>query len=215
LNETYYTDARKAGVVFLRYEENRKPEAAADEEGKLTVRCFDELLQTDVVLPADLLVLSVGIDAADGNERLSKVLKVPLNEDRFFLEAHVKLRPVDFATEGIFLCGLAHGPKTVEESVTGALAAAGRSLTYLRKESLTSEATTAVIDPVSCSACGRCISVCPFSAIEMDDEKETAVVNQLLCKGCGGCATSCFSGAIDIEGFSNKQIMKEFESLFI
>ena len=146
------------------------------------------------------------------------MLKVPLNDDGFFLEAHVKLRPVDFDTEGIFVCGLAHGPKYVRESVAQALAAAGRALTVITRDRIQAEASTAMVQEERCNGCGLCVEVCPYKAIEISSHsatREEATVNALLCKGCGSCAATCFSGAIDLSGFTNKQIIKEFEGLFV
>jgi len=214
LNEDRYTEARKAGVLFLRYTEDRKPEVGK-ENGDFTVTLYDEILRREIAVPAQLLVLSVGIDAPESNREIARLLKVPLNEDGFFLEAHVKLRPVDFATDGVFLCGLAHGPKYARESVAQALAAAGRALTVLSQRRISAEAATARVLEQRCSGCGLCVEVCPYGAIELDPDRETAVVNALLCKGCGSCAATCFSGAIDVSGFSNRQIIREFEELLV
>jgi heterodisulfide reductase subunit A len=213
LNEDHYAEARKAGVLFVRYTEDRKPEVQKDEDGGFRITLYDEILRAQIVFRAQLLILSVGIDAPHGNREIARLLKVPLNEDGFFLEAHVKLRPVDFTTYGVFLCGLAHGPKYARESVVQALAAAGRALTVLSRRHITSEAATARVLEERCSGCGLCVEVCPYGAIELDPERETAVVNALLCKGCGSCAATCFSGAVDLSGFSNRQIIREFEEL--
>jgi heterodisulfide reductase subunit A-like polyferredoxin len=211
LNEDHYAEARKAGVLFLRYSEDRKPEVRKDEDFLITL--YDEILREEIALRAQLLVLSVGIDAPESNREIARLLKVPLNEDGFFLEAHVKLRPVDFATDGIYLCGLAHGPKYARESVAQALAAAGRALTVLSRRRISAEAATARVLEDRCTGCGLCVEVCPYGAIQLDPEREIAALNPLLCKGCGSCAATCFSGAIDVSGFSNRQIIREFEEL--
>ena len=213
LNEDQYANARKAGVLFLRYSEQRKPEVRKDEDFLITL--YDEILREEIALRAQLLVLSVGIDAPESNLEIARLLKLPLNEDGFFLEAHVKLRPVDFATDGIYLCGLAHGPKYARESVAQALAAAGRALTVLSRQRISAEATTARVLEDRCTGCLLCVEVCPYGAIELDAEREIAAVNPLLCKGCGSCAATCFSGAIDVSGFSNRQIIREFEELLV
>ncbi|GAG51545.1 unnamed protein product, partial [marine sediment metagenome] len=212
LNEGHYTEARKAGVLFLRYTEERKPEVGRA-DGEFVVTLYDEILKREIGIQAQLLVLSVGIDAPESNREIARLLKVPLNEDGFFLEAHVKLRPVDFATDGVFVCGLAHGPKYVRESVAQALAAAGRALTVLSRQWIRAEAATARVLEERCTGCGLCVEVCPYGAIEVDTDRQTAVVNALLCKGCGSCAATCFSAALDVSGFSNRQIIREFEEL--
>jgi len=215
LNEDRYAEARKAGVLFLRYTEDRKPEVQKEEDGGFLITLYDEILRREIAIRAQLLVLSVGIDAPESNREIARLLKVPLNEDGFFLEAHVKLRPVDFATDGVFVCGLAHGPKYARESVAQALAAAGRALTVLSRRRISAEAATAQVSEQRCTGCGLCVEVCPYGAIEVDPDRETAVVNALLCKGCGSCAATCFSGAIDVSGFSNRQIIREFEELLV
>ena len=214
LNEDHYTEARKQGVLFLRYSVERKPELSK-ENGEFVVTLYDEILRREIAVQAELLVLSVGIDAPQSNRQIAGLLKVPLNQDGFFLEAHVKLRPVDFATDGVFVCGLAHGPKYARESVTQALAAAGRALTVLSRSHISAHAATARVDDERCTGCGLCVEVCPYGAIELDTARDTAVVNALLCKGCGSCAATCFSGAIDVSGFSNRQIIREFEELLV
>jgi len=215
LNEDYYAEAREAGILFLRYSEERKPEVRKDEDEGFLITLYDEILRREIALRAQLVVLSVGIDAPEGNREIASLLKVPLNEDGFFLEAHVKLRPVDFATEGVFVCGLAHGPKYARESVAQALAAAGRALTVLSRRRISAEAATALVLEERCTGCGLCVEVCPYGAIQLDPEREIAAVNPLLCKGCGSCAATCFSGAIDVSGFSNRQIIREFEELLV
>jgi len=132
---------------------------------------------------------------------------VPLNEDGFFMEAHMKLRPVDFSTDGIFMCGLAHYPKFIDESIAQAQAAASRALTILAQDKLKAGGAICVVDKRKCTGCGVCQEVCPFNAIEVDVKEKVAVVNEALCKGCGVCASSCRSGALNIEGFSDEQTL--------
>ena len=213
LREPYYAMARESGALFLWYDETRKPVVEKIEQGSFRINLFDEILQEKIQLPVQLIVLGVGIDPLDTNDRVAKMLKVPLTEDGFFHEAHVKLRPVDFSTRGVFVCGMAHGPKYIDESIAQALAAAGRALTVLTNDKVSSEAYTASVDEALCTGCGLCAEVCAYGAVEIDKEK--ASVNALLCKGCGTCAATCFSGAIDLSGFTNKQIVKEFQELFI
>ncbi len=211
LMEEHYRRAREAGVVFIRYEEGNKPKVAkATSGGKeaLQVSVFEPTIQEDIVIDADLLVLSVAVVPPKENENLAKMLKVPINEDGFFLEAHAKLRPVDFATEGIFVCGMAHSPKSIEESISQAKAAVSRACTLLTKDTIEAEGIIATVNPDRCTACELCILVCAYNAIEIEETKrgKIAKVNSALCKGCGACAATCRCSAIDIKGFTDLQM---------
>ncbi|NQT83819.1 CoB--CoM heterodisulfide reductase iron-sulfur subunit A family protein, partial [bacterium] len=212
LKENYYQRAREKGVIFVSYEEEAKP-AVAKNAKKLEVRVKDKILNRLVCLQPDLVVLSVGIVANQDNPRLSQLLKVPLEDDGFFLEAHVKLRPVDFATDGIFVCGLAHYPKDISETISQARAAAGRAGTVLSKTEIEAEGKVSQVLEERCRGCGVCVEVCAYQAIELDPEKEVAVVNEALCKGCGACAASCRSNAIDLKGFADEQILAALTEL--
>ncbi len=229
--EEYYAKAREMGIIFVKYERENKPQvrtvggddtggtgsnggdakksgAGKKSGGQLTVNVYDPVLGAELEIPTDLLVLSSRIDANRDNAKLCKMYKVPLNADKFFLEAHVKLRPVDFATEGVFVAGFAHYPKDVDESISQAMAAAGRALTVLSKSSVEAGGKTAYINPARCNACGACVSVCPYNAISIDEEKEVAVVNEVLCKGCGGCVSTCKGSAPNLKGFKDEQILQ-------
>jgi heterodisulfide reductase subunit A len=138
---------------------------------------------------------------------------VPLSENGFFLEAHMKLRPVDFATEGIFLCGMAHAPKLIDEAIAQGEAAAARAAVVLSHNEIETQGQVSNINPELCQACGVCIEMCPYNAITMDEEKDVAVVNAALCKGCGICASSCRCGAPDVGGFTNAEILAQVEAL--
>jgi len=138
---------------------------------------------------------------------MAQMLKVPINSDGFFLEAHVKLRPVDFSTEGIFLCGLAHAPKNMEESICQAKAAASRAGKILGKDSIIANGVVASVNEEICAGCGLCEAVCPYGAIEVDKKDKVAKVNPALCKGCGTCCAACPSGAVELKGFRKKQIL--------
>ncbi len=219
LKEKYYGTARDKGVVFIRYDLEHKPQVELIEkenpDSKLLIKTIDPILDGQVVIEADLLILSVSIDASPENKELAKLLKVPLNEDGFFLEAHVKLRPVDFATDGVFVCGLAHGPKYIEESIVQAEAAAARALTILSKKTIEAEGTICWVNPEKCSGCGVCVEVCAYSAIELKEKTlmsgvtlEVAEINEAMCKGCGACAASCRGGAIELRGFTDDQIFE-------
>jgi heterodisulfide reductase subunit A len=206
LREKYYRKARETGVVFIRYDLNTKPDVQV-RGSDLSVTVKDVILGKTVTIKPGLLVLSTGIVANPDNKGLSQFLKVPLESDGFFLEAHVKLRPVDFATDGVFVCGLAHYPKDIGETIAQARAAAGRAATVLSKESLESEGKISGVRPELCSGCGTCVAVCAYNAIELDPVKNIAVVNETLCKGCGACAASCRANAVDLNGFKNEQIL--------
>jgi len=217
--EDYYEKAREAGVLFIRYEPEREPRLETGGDG-LQVFVHEPILHDDLLIRTDLLVLSQGIVAPyEENEHLSKMLKVPLNEDGFFLEAHMKLRPVDFATEGIFLAGLAHSPKSIEESISQANAAVARALTYLSKKELETIGTISEVDEKKCIGCGLCESVCPYKAVEIltkrtiVGQKQVAQINKALCKGCGACTASCRSGSIDLKGFTNAEVVAQITEL--
>ena len=212
LNERWYRQARSKGVVFLRYDETKKPRVS-NENGRLVVQAKDSILGRNLALNADLLVLSAGIEPNKNNRELSQLLKVPLDADGFFLEAHVKLRPVDFATEGVFVCGLAHYPKDIGESIAQARAAASRAATILSKSEIEAEGKVAAVDLSRCSGCGACLELCAYKAIEMDSVFRVAVVNEATCKGCGTCAATCRSGAIDLKGFRNDQIIEAVNAM--
>lgn len=216
--EDYYERARDSGIIFIRYEPDREPRVERIKDN-LEVIVYEPILKEDLLIHADLIVLSVGMTPASENEHLSQMLKVPLNEDGFFLEAHMKLRPVDFATEGIFLAGLAHGPKSMEESIIQAHAAAGRAMTYLSRKELEIPGTLSEVDERKCIGCGLCERVCPYQAIEVVTkrtvigEKQVAQINKALCKGCGVCSASCRSGSIDLKGFTNAEVLAQIVEL--
>ena len=207
MREIYYRKARDKGVTFIRYDENQRPELIV-QDGSIKVSLLDPILKEQLIIDADLLVLSTGIHPEPGNEEIAKLLKVPLGSDNFFLEAHVKLRPVDFATDGIFLAGMAHGPKSIDESISQAVAAAGRASTILSKPEYVGDATVASINEELCGGCGVCVSVCPYGALEIvtKDEERISKVNEALCKGCGTCSAACPTGASQQLGFKQEQL---------
>ncbi len=206
--EKYYRMAREIGIVFIRYDEDNPP-TVVPEDSKLRVNIVTPS-KDNILIDSDMVVLSVGIVAQkENNEELGKLLKVPLNDDNFFLEAHVKLRPVDFATEGVFVSGLAHCPKTIEDCVSQANAAVSRACTILSKDEIEAEGKIAAIDPARCSGCGMCIDNCAYNAIELIEDRRfgtVAIINSALCKGCGACSGNCRCAAIDVAGFSSEQI---------
>lgn len=213
--EDAYRQAAEQGVVFIRYEQDDKPDVTAVEvEGRsvLRVTVTEPTLGGRLVMDADRVALAVAAVPASENKPLSQLLKVPLNEDGFFMEAHMKLRPVDFATEGIFLCGTAHSPKFIDESIAQAQAAASRALAILTQEELKAGGPVCTVSAGRCSGCGLCQQVCPYQAIAFRDEG-IAVVNQALCKGCGVCVSSCRSGALDLGGVSDEQTWAAIQAL--
>ncbi|HEC40629.1 MAG TPA: CoB--CoM heterodisulfide reductase iron-sulfur subunit A family protein [bacterium] len=208
--EKYYRKAREEGVIFLRYDEKNPPEVSKDGSSiKVNVKTPKA---GEISIPADLVALSAGIVAShEENEVLAMKLKVPLNDDSFYLEAHVKLRPVDFATEGIFVAGIAHCPKTIEDSISQANAAVSRACTILSKDEVEVEGKTARINIARCTGCGMCIENCAYNAIELIEDRRfgtIAAINQALCKGCGACSGNCRCSAIDILGFSGEQLFE-------
>lgn len=216
-NEDWYRRARAAGVRFVRYEPERSPEVREDEDG-LAVRFFDPPSNRHYSWRADILAVS-GAVAPDleENRRIAQLLKVPLNQDGFFLEAHVKLRPVEFATDGVYVCGLAHAPKTLKESILQGRAAAARAAAVVMKSGLYAEGTVAGVDESACAGCGACERVCAFQAISLRPTRQgrglAAVVNPVLCKGCGTCSAACRCGAVTLGGCSDRQTLGELEAL--
>ena len=217
LMEDFFNEARDKGIVFLRFDPEDQPVVTkVQENGKdlLQVEITDALLGEKFAIDTDLLQLATAILPPEDNKVLSQFYKVPVNQDGFFLEAHMKLRPVDFATDGVFLCGLCHNPKTIEESVSQANAAASRASTILSKEKLETEGAIAFIDKDLCVGCQGCIDVCPYTAISFVDQEKRCEVNEVLCKGCGGCAATCSSGSIALRGFRFDQIYAQIEKAF-
>jgi len=207
--EVYYEEARRRGVIFIRYDLDEKPEVKVVREGDLLllkVRVYDPILDEQLLINADILALGAATIPSAEIRELSQFYKVPLNEDGFFVEAHVKLRPVDFATEGVFMCGLAHGPKFIEESIAQAKAAASRATTILAKDTVMAEGIVAYVNEDICSGCGICEVLCPYNAIEVDREEKVAKVNEALCKSCGTCCSACPSGAAQQRGFRRDQV---------
>jgi heterodisulfide reductase subunit A len=201
--EKYYKHAAEKGIVFIRYDDENPPDV--NNKNDLQVLVKDHILDRMVKIKIDMLVLSTGMLPQDGTEQLSQMLKLPTTKDGFFLEAHMKLRPVDFATEGVFLCGNAHSPKYIDECISQASAAASRACTVLSKATLETEPLISEVNKDMCAGCGLCKEACPYSAIELVDGK--ADVNAAICKGCGLCAATCRSGAIQQKGFKDQQLL--------
>jgi heterodisulfide reductase subunit A len=208
--ESLYRRAREAGVLFFPYDPDRKPSVVAEADG-VSVTFEDPVLGQRLCVDADLLCLAAAIEARD-NDGLARLFKVPRDGDGWLLEAHQKLRPVEFATDGVYLCGMAHYPKPVEESIAQARAAASRALTILAADHIRVGGVVSRIDEHRCVGCRGCMNVCPYGAIDFDDEQNVARVNEALCKGCGACAATCPSEAPVLLGFSNPQIYAQIRS---
>jgi len=208
--EDYYREAASKGVLFIRYDDENTPKVAR-ENGKLKVLVWEPIVKTWIPIEPNLLALSVATIPNPDNERIAKILKVPLSKDGFFLEAHMKLRPVDFATDGIFLCGLAHWPKSIEESVSQACATAARAIIILSKDALEVEGAIASVNEDFCGGCGFCEPVCEYGAIRMEEVngKLRARVIEALCKGCGVCGSTCPTKAISMLHFTDDQILAQ------
>jgi heterodisulfide reductase subunit A len=205
MRENLYRKAREKGIIFIRFD-NEKELKVDKISGGLSVRFTDYTLKREIQIRADLLTLASAI-VRKKEDPLSQLFKIPLNEDGFFVEAHVKLRPVDFATDGVFFCGLAHSPRPIDESIAQAQAAASRTMTLLSQKTIHSGGIVAVVNTVYCTSCGVCVAVCPYKAPGFNEETGEAEINPVLCKGCGLCVASCRSGAIHLNGFDEGQIM--------
>jgi heterodisulfide reductase subunit A2 len=214
--EDYYRDAAMKGVIFVNYDDERKPELTK-EGNKLRMAFWEPVLKQQLEIEPDLVVLSAATIPNPENKHIAELLKVPLTKDGSFLEAHMKLRPVDFATDGIFLCGMAHSPKYIEESIAQACAAAARAATILSKKTLEMEGIIANVDEDLCSACRVCEYLCPYGAVEMKDKdgKPIAHVIEALCKGCGACGTACPTKAITMGHFTTQEILAQVKAALV
>jgi len=207
--EDLYREARAAGVVFVRYSKDEKP-VVSPEGDRVSLEFRDPILNRVLAVQADLLCLATAI-VSHKDQKLAQFFKVPMDADGWFLEAHQKLRPVDFANDGVFLCGMAHYPKPIDESIAQAQAAASRALTVLAMDTIKVGGIVCSIDPDLCSGCLACIHVCPYGAISFDEAKAVAEVNEALCKGCGACAATCPSEAPVLMGFNNKELYAQIK----
>jgi len=217
--ERLYTEARRAGVLFVRYEGGAPPEVTAS-DGRLQIRLRDPGLGTQLLLEPDLLVLSNPVVPSEGSRQVATTLKISVDADGYFLEAHVKLRPVDFSTEGIFMAGLAHYPKLIDESLVQAKAAAARAARVLSRPSLTAGGAVAQVDPELCVGCLTCVRICPFGVPQVTSDAlgvggilGAASIEPTTCRGCGACVAECPAKAIQLAHFRDDQLMVKLEAL--
>ncbi len=204
--EDYYRRAREAGIVFIEYSPEKEPSV---EENQIKV--YNQYLGEELLIPYDLCVLSTPLVSNNDNKALAQMIKVPLEENGFFLEAHVKLRPMDFATAGVFVCGSAKWPVDITESISQGYAAAARASTIISHDTIEVEGATSFLPDYNkslCTGCEVCIKVCPYNAISKNEEDEI-VITQVLCKGCGVCGATCTNHAIIIRHFTDQQILSE------
>ncbi|MBU0545129.1 MAG: FAD-dependent oxidoreductase [Proteobacteria bacterium] len=214
--EYLFKEAREKGIIFIRYSMDKKPEVSLN-QGKLSVKLVDHILGMPLEIETDLITLATAI-IPNRDEKLANFFKVPMNADGFFVERHAKLGPSEFATDGVFLCGMAHYPKPIDESIVQGKAAASRAVTLLARKTIHTSGTVAEVVPANCSTCGVCVSICPYSAPSFIEETARfnpgkAQINPVLCKGCGLCVASCRSGAIRLKGFDNDQIFAQITAL--
>lgn len=211
LLEDYYTEARKQGVIFIRFDRNNPPVVNASDNGVL-VTVKDHVLQRDIEIQADLLTLSAGVYPND-TEDMSRVMKLNRNPEGYFIEAHVKLRPVDMGSEGVFLCGTAHGPKLITETIAQANAAASRAVTFLAKDEIKLSAIKAQVNTDHCVKCLTCVRSCPFGVPVFDEEMGEIQIDPALCQGCGVCACVCPRQTIQLNYYEDDQIMCKIDAL--
>jgi len=236
-SEAFYTEAREKGVIFLRYDDEHKPEVQlpttsppsippnsggeAPTSNRLQVSVFEPILRERVTLTPDLLVLSTAVVPAEGSQDLAELLKFSCTLEGFFLEAHVKLRPVDFPAEGLFLCGAAHYPKFIDETIAQAQAASARAATILSQETLEVGGMVAVVDEEKCTGCLTCVRICPFNVPHINPTKVgagailgVAEIEAAACQGCGTCAGECPAKAIQLQHYRDEQVLAKEVALF-
>ena len=205
-NEDMFRKSKELGVRYVTYDPQKPPNVS---DGKVSV--YHQRMGKDITMPAELVVLSTPLIAQEDAGQISTMLKVPMNDNGFFLEGHVKLKPLDFATDGIYLCGNARFPSTIREAVSQGLGAASRAAGVLSKDALYTSGIVADINPETCVGCLGCVEVCPYGAINYFADRGVCQVNKVLCKGCGGCAATCPSGSARLDGFSSEQINAQIE----
>ncbi len=220
--ERLYTRAREAGVRFIHYDFDQKPEIEiSDPDKPLRVLVRDPLLSRSMAIEPDLVVLSVPVVPSAGARKLASQLKLPVDMDGFFLEAHVKLRPVDFSADGVFMAGLAHYPKLLDETIAQAQAAASRAANVLSQESIRTNARVAVVDPERCVGCLTCVRICPYGVPRISSTQAgvgnlmgAAYIEAAICHGCGTCVSECPAQAIQLMHYTDVQTLTKIDALF-
>jgi heterodisulfide reductase subunit A-like polyferredoxin len=212
LKEIYYKKARDLGVQFIRYEPEQKPAVIPADEG-LMVSVFDQNLKATINLKADYLALSAAIRPHPVAKEIAGLMKLPLDADGFFMEAHLKLRPLDFAVNGIFVCGLAHSPKFIEESIAQAQGAAARVLGVLAQEAMYVGGAVAVVDPQKCAICLTCMRTCPYGVPQVDPAEGVITIDPAACQGCGSCASACPRKAIEVMHNRDRQFIAKISAI--
>ena len=214
--EQFYTEARRKGVVFMRYDEAHMPQVTQEGDNGLEVHAWEPVFGREIALSPDMVVLSMAVVPSKGTRELAETLGVPLSVEGFFQEAHLKMRPMDFMDEGIFMAGMAHYPKFIEETLINAQAAAGRALTLLSKEPLYYGGPVAVVDPEKCVGCLTCVRTCPFEIPRVRSDYTgvggiigAAYIEPALCQGCGTCTAECPAKAIQLMAYLDAQLMDE------
>lgn len=212
--ERLYRSSTEIGVRYIRYDLAHPPQVIGDEQAQRVV-VRHELMRREIHLVADVVVLTTPLIPHGENEAISKMLKVPLSEQGFFLEAHLKLRPVEFATDGVYICGSARWPTDLSEGISQAYAAASKATIPMRQGFVRPEASTAVVDVARCAGCGICANMCAYQAIELieQDDRIVSSVNKALCKGCGTCVASCLSGVLVLNHYSDVQILAQIGAM--
>jgi heterodisulfide reductase subunit A-like polyferredoxin len=212
--------ARQSGINFIHFDFDHKPDVKINGGNRLVVNVQEPILGRDLELPADLLVLSTPIVAPKGTNELATSLKIPIDLDGFFLEAHTKLRPVDFSADGIFMAGMAHYPKLLDETIAQAQAAASRAARILTQETMLTNARVAVVDPNKCVGCLTCVRICPFGVpvIKPDVSGAGAIlgaayIEATICQGCGICVSECPAQALQLMHYTDRQLSAKVSAL--
>jgi len=218
-SEDYYREASNKDVKFIRYEPHDKPQVeAVEENGRsfLRVTVTDPILGKKLAIDADSLALAAAVVPSASSQEIARLFKVPLSPDGFFQEAHVKLRPVDFAAEGVYLCGTAQYPKHLSETISQAYGAAGRALTLLSHDTVVASGSVCEVAEKKCFGCGACAEACTYGAIEFRETKQgkKAVINPVLCKGDGLCCVKCPTLAIQLKHFNDDELNAQIDAAY-
>jgi heterodisulfide reductase subunit A-like polyferredoxin len=210
--EDLYSEARRQGVLFIRYDPEDAPELKEADGGGLELQVKDHVLQRPVKISPDLVILAAAV-LPNENKELFELLKVPVDNEGFLIEAHAKLRPVDLSSDGVFIAGLAHYPKPLEETIAQANAAVARAMTILTRDSILVGGVVAEVIPERCAACVTCVRTCPYGVPRIGEEGH-AVIDPAECRGCGACAAECPGKAIVLRHFTDEQIIAKEDALF-